>query len=70
MIKYNWLVPVAQWIEQSRPKGKIGGSTPLGDAYYYLSWDSRDYIPVRFDFIIILYMSRSVQNMTYPVISC
>ena len=31
MLKYK-RVPVAQWIEQSRPKGKIGGSTPLGDA--------------------------------------
>ncbi len=31
-ILFRKFVPVAQWIEQSRPKGKIGGSTPLGDA--------------------------------------
>lgn len=31
MIKYKLEVLVAQWIEQSRPKGKIGGSTPPED---------------------------------------
>lgn len=32
MLKYPAVAGVAQWIEQSRPKGKVGGSTPLTGA--------------------------------------
>jgi hypothetical protein len=47
---YGHFAPVAQWIEQSRPKGKIVGSTPIGGTLYithtYLSMSSKlDILP-------------------------